>query len=227
MGIGRQPVYTSFDQVGTKREGVHKGGIKQQYILDDRGRRLLLSLYDGTSERIDELERLMHIPRWKIRHWASQLALTRQKEPFWTAEDEEYLARNLHRKSIADIAQTLGRTKTAVKVKAKRLGINKTIQEGYTMRGLCLALGCDHHKIEKWLKYGWIKGQRRQSERVSAQGGDIWFFTDSDVRSLVIAHPNEIDQRRCDWLWMVDLLAGGNNYGIGSLAKTYGEREKN
>lgn len=220
-----QQLYTTFEQVGQKRTGGHTGGVPQKYFLDDHGRRMLMNMYDGTPSTIDMLAQRIGAPRWKIKKWASELGLAAQRAPAWSAEEMAYLERNLHRKSLADIAKHLKRTKTAVKLKAKRLGVNKTTQDGYTMRGLCLALGCDHHKVEKWIEKGWLHGRRRKSERVSAQGGDIWLFTDSDIRKLVIAHPNEIDPRRIEWIWMVDLLAGGDHYGIGTLAAENGKKE--
>lgn len=205
-----QPLMT-IEQIGTKRTGIHSGGRAQKYVLTEHGRRLLLAKYDGSTSSIDELMRYFPgYPRHVIRKWGAQMGLARQKEPRWTEEDEAYLERNLHRKSLADIAKYLKRTQTAVKLKAKRIGVNKT-QEGYTMRGLCLGLGCDHHKVEKWLERGWIKGKRRHSER--SADVDIWLFIDSAIRELVVNHPLEIDPRRCDWLWMVELLAGD----LGSL----------
>ena len=208
-----------LEQVGAKRTGVHTGGIKQKYVLNDHGRQMLVNTYDGTSECITLLAQRIGVPRWTVKRWASDLGLARQKEPFWTEQDEEYLKKNLHRSSLGDIAKHLHRTKVAVRLKAKRLGVNKTAQEGYTMRGLCMALGCNHHKVKQWIDCGWLKGRRRKTERVDGQGGDVWLFVDRNIREFVIAHPNEIDQRRIDWLWMVDLLAGGDYHGIGVLSK--------
>ena len=45
------------EQVGARREGVHKGGIRQRYSLDEPGRRLLLACYDGRSATITDLAR--------------------------------------------------------------------------------------------------------------------------------------------------------------------------
>ncbi len=204
----------AIEQIGIKRTGIHSGGRPQKYVLNEQGRRLILAKYDGSSETIDEL---MHYfpgyPRHVIRKWGSDLGLARQKEPRWTEEDEAYVERNLHRKSIADIAKHLGRTQTAVKLKAKRIGVNKCGQEGYTMRGLCMGLGCNHHAVARWLERGWIKGRRRQTERPDR---DVWLFTDQDIRQFVKQHPQEIDPRRADWLWLVDVLVGG--IGLGALA---------
>ena len=148
------------------------------------------------------------------------MGLANQKEPPWSEEEVQYLEKYLHRMSLADIAKRLGRTKVAVQLKAKRLGLNKCHQEGYTMRGLCLGLGCDHHKVEKWLAKGWINGTRRKTERKAVQGGDVWLFTNSAIRKLVRYHPEEIDLRRVDKYWFLDVIMGGYD-GIGELGLEY------
>lgn len=204
---------TPFEKIGARRRS---GGIPQKYILDEPGRRLLLAKYDGRSETIDELAQLLCVPRWKVMRWGRDLGLARQSEPRWSAEDIAYLERHLHKKSLASIAKTLGRTQTAVRLKVKKLGVNKCLQEGYTMSALCLAFGCDHHKIKKWIEAGWLKGHRRQTQRLQVQGGDVWLFYDQDIRKLIVDHPQEIDPRRADWLWLVDVLVGGAN-GLGAL----------
>jgi hypothetical protein len=133
-----------FEEVGAKRVGKHRGGIRQKYVLSEHGRQLLLNMYDGTPACIDLLVQRVGAPRWKIKKWASELGLARQKEPRWTEQDEDHLRRNLHRSSLADIAKYLHRTKTAV--------------------------GCDHHKVQKWIERGWLTGRRRKSERTTSQG---------------------------------------------------------
>jgi hypothetical protein len=201
----------SFEEVGKRRSGSHRGGLHQRYILDEPGRRLLLARYDGTTATLDDLMR-MHfttrgIPRWKVKQWAQQLGLSRQKEPPWTPDEIAYLEQYLHRVKLAEIAAHLGRTTIAVQLKAKRLGLRKT-GEGYTMRGLCLGLGVDHRAVTRWIEAGWLKGTRRQSERVTR---DIWYFSDQAIRALVREHPSEIDPRRVDWLWLVDVLLDCGN----------------
>src|SRR5690242_19024617 len=115
--------------------------------------------------------------------WARGLGLTRRKEPPWTPEEEDYLQRYIHKTSVAAIAKHLGRTQTAVKSKAMRLGACKT-QEVYTMTGLCQGLGCDEKTVKKWIERGWLRGQRRKTERTDVQG-DIWYFSDAAIRELV------------------------------------------
>ncbi len=179
--------------------------MKRRYVLDEPRRRLLMARYDGRTQTITELQQRLHVPRWKVRHWAAELGLARQKEPIWSDDEIAYLEANLHRQSIAKIARRLGRSPTAVRLKAKRLGIRKS-GEGYTMTSLCVALGVDHHKVEHWIAAGWLKGTRRQTERQAIQGGDMWLFTDAAIRKLVRDHPAEIDPRRVEWIWLVDVL---------------------
>lgn len=194
----------------------HNAGSPQKYFLDDRKRRLFFAYYDGTSAQTDRLIDLLGVPRWRVQRWANELGLTTPRQPLWTIEEEEYIEKNLHKKSITAIAKHLKRTRTAVRLRAKRLGVNKT-SEGYTMVGLCQALGCDHKKAESWVTHGLLVGKRRMTERNSGADGDTWLFTDTDIRKFVIAHPLEIDHRRIEWPWMVDLLAGKNNGGIGRI----------
>jgi hypothetical protein len=196
-----------LEQIGARRATLpgHTGGRRQRYYLDDAGRKLVLALYDGSSSRITELAERLHVPRHTVKKWGRELGLARQKEPPWTETEILYLESHLCKESVASIARTLGRTSVAVRLKARRIGINK-IGQGHTMRGLELALGVDHHKIERWIKEGWLVGARRETERAH---NDFWYFSDADIRAFVLAHPLEIDQRRMDWLYMVDLLSGG------------------
>lgn len=196
--------------IGAKREGQHAGGTKQRYILDDRGRRLIMERYDGRHETVVELTHLLRVPNWRLHRWAIEmgLALPRRKQPAWTDVEIHYLEKHMATDSLAAIAAHLGRTKTSVQVKAKRIGVNKQGAE-YTLRGLCASLGCDHHKVERWLAKGWLHGVRRGSERTEANGGDMWLFTHANIRRFVTEYPEEIDPRRVDWLWIVDLLTGG------------------
>ena len=195
----------TIDEIGQRRVGAHRGGIAQKWTLDTPRRRLILARYDGRSETITELADCLQVPRYVVKKWGRQLGLARQKEARWTDEELDYLEHAHGRVGTAQIARHLGRTQTAVKLKMKRLGLRKS-GEGYTMRGLCAGLGCDHHKALKWIENGWLRGARRHSERLDVQGGDMWYFSDAAIRDLVRNHPTEVDQRRVEWIWLVDVL---------------------
>lgn len=215
-----QQLDVNIAEVGARRK--HRGGRPQKYILDDRGRQLLIAKYDRSSAAIDELVQTLHVPRRTIIKWAQQLGLTKPKEGHWTEEEDTYIERNMHRSSVANIAKKLNRTKTAVTLRAHRLGINKCLQEGYTLSALCMAFGCSQAKVSRWIELGWLKGKRRHTERER----DVWYFTDHNVRHFVMHHPGEIDQHKVDFIWLIDVLTGDANTGLGSLARDYAKSEK-
>lgn len=208
MGIPIIPV----EQVGQPGH-IHN----QKYFLSDAGRRLLLDTYDGRTETVDMLTKHLQVPRWCVRRWAVQLGLSQPRKTAWTPEEERYLEANLHHMSVGRIAKKLGRTKVAVQRKAASLGISK-LGEGYTIHSLADALGCARQTVTLWVERGWLKGKRRQTERPD---NDIWYFSDAAVRKFIMQHPHEVDPRRADWLWLVDVLAGG----IGELPGHRGESE--
>jgi hypothetical protein len=160
--------------------------------------------YDSRTQTITQLAERFNFPRWVICRRAAELGVARCKEPFWSTADEAFLERNYPKRSIRFIAKKLGRTLTAVALKKKRLGITKTM-EGYTLRGVCEGLGVDHHKVERWIRMGWLKVRGRGVDRPQ---GDYKYFTETRLRNFIRSHPDEIDLRRVDRLWFIDLLAG-------------------
>lgn len=185
---------------------LHRSYKPSRWRITEYQRRLLLEQYDGRSETIDALMRhFSGVPRWRVKKWAAEMGLSNQKAPPWTPEELDYLTEHLGVMRVQKIAKHLGRTTTAVFVKSKRLGISRRLSEGYTMRGLCEGLGVDHHKVEKWLEHGWLRGTRLGTARSEWQG-DVWHFTDRAVYELVRDHPAEIDPRRVEWHWLVDIM---------------------
>lgn len=184
--------------------------MRRKYMLDEPGLQLLRAKYDGSSAAIDELARRFHMPRHAIKKFALKYGLTRHKDPPWTRGEMEYLETHLHKMPYRAIAEHLSRTETAIKLKAKRLGIRKS-GEGYTLRALLTGLGeTDHHKVKRWVKAGWLKAARRESDRTDRQGGDMWLFTENAIRLFVRDYPQEIDQRKVDWPWLVEILVGSS-----------------
>lgn len=202
-----------IEQVGARRTGSLRGGKPQKYVLDEPGRRLILATYDSSPGCVSELQRRLGVPRRVVLKWAHELGVARTNERRWTPEEIQYLEKHLHRTKLENIAKHLGRTKVAVKRKATKLGLRK-MTEGYTMTALCEGLGCLPGRAKLWIEKGWLKGSRRHTDRTT--NGDVWMFTDKAIRDFIIAHPGEINPRKMDWLWIVDILAGGRD-GIGNL----------
>ena len=93
-----------------------------------------------------------------------------------------------------------------VRLKAKRLGLRKH-GEGYTACSLAQALGVDPHWVLARIRTGQLRASHRHTDRTVAQGGDSWLITEEAVVSFLKRHPNEVDLRRIDSLWFMDLLS--------------------
>lgn len=185
-----------------------KGGPRRQYTVTEPGRARIRELYNGTSANIDILSAELIAPRYMIKKWAREEGLTRTRnDRRWTTEEEDYLELHLRKVSLKKIGAKLGRTPAAVKQHAYRLGISKCLTHGYTLSKLSVAVGYTRTKVERWVNNGWLKGVRRQTERTEGQS-DVWYFSNKEVRKFIKEHPLEIDGRRVDMVWLVDLLTG-------------------
>src|SRR3990172_5676463 len=139
---------------------------------------LLRRLYDPTVRgRSQEIAARLKVPRWAVNRRAAALGLSRPKDRPWSAEDEAYVEANFHHTSVKTLARKLGRSPTAVQLKAKRLGPRKD-DEGYTALSLAEALGVDPHWVLARLPSGKPPAPRRPPPRTAQQGGDSWLITD-------------------------------------------------
>lgn len=71
-------------------------------------------------------------------------------------------------------------------------------------------MGVDAKVVTGWITKGWLKAQRRGTDRTEAQGGDQWWIHRRDVRTFIIQNAAAVDLRKIvDKEWFVDLLANG------------------
>jgi hypothetical protein len=162
------------------------------------------AIYDSRPATITMLAREWGTPRWTVQKYAQDRGLARTKELDWSKSDEEYLSANMHRLAVATIARRLKRTRTGVKLKARRLGVRKH-GEGYTAQSIALAVGEDPHKVVGWIDQGLLKATRRHTDREN----DSYLILEKEVRRFIIENPSKINMRRVDGLWLIDLLANG------------------
>lgn len=109
---------------------------------------------------------------WSIRDKRKKLGLINkpnQRKSSWSQEDIDYIAEVWGQKTIPEIANKLGRSINAVKVKAVRLGYTgqKWCGEMMSARKVSELLGVDVHAItDRWIpKYGLRGKQKRLGER--------------------------------------------------------------
>lgn len=71
----------------------------------------------------------------------------------WTVDEIDYLKENVGFRRIKDIAETLGRTETAVTLKLKRLGIgtSRSVSGKVTSGELADLLGVDRNTVKWWI----------------------------------------------------------------------------
>jgi hypothetical protein len=207
---------------GAARTPGECGGRPQLYHwtpdLDDQLRRR----YDGRTETISALATRIGFPRWNVKRRALVLGLARSKEPRWTEEQDDWLRANLTRKPWRALAQHLGRTVVAVRVRAKRLALNKTAgDETFTCRAAAQILGADDHKVARWVERGLLAATRRGTDRVGGQNGDLWRITPAALRTFILRYPQEVDLRRVEGAgWkhtFLDVVAGRTDNGAGAF----------
>lgn len=178
----------------------------RKWVWTDTMDHVLRTMYDATVKgRPQEIADRLRVPRWAVNRRAALLGLSRPKEKPWSEQEESYLEGNFHRVSVKVMARKLGRSPTAVKLKAKRLGIRK-YGEGYTALSLAAALGVDPHWVLARIKSGKLRASHRHTDRTAQQGGDSWLITEAALLDFLAAYPYEIDLRKVDTLWFMDLI---------------------
>lgn len=162
---------------------------------------------------VRDLAKRLGLPRWKVtRHAINNGYVAKQKkEPDWT-EKELQILKNAAHLSLRRIQLRLKshgyhRTETGIFMKRKRMRYLKNLK-GQSMRSLALCFGVDAHTIKIYIKNGLLTGKKRGTDRTEAQGGDMWFIKDRDIRDFVINNVAVVDFRKIDKYWLVDLLAG-------------------
>ena len=101
-----------------------------------------------------------------------------------------------------------GRTVTAIHLKLKRMRF-KSDPNFYSAKGLADAFGIDSHVVTRWIRAGCLHAERRGTNRAYQQGGDIYLIRERDVRRFILEYPTEIDLRKVDQLWFLDMITNG------------------
>ncbi len=166
----------------------------------------------GNNE-VNELAKRMKLPRWKITRYAigkGWIAKSR-KEPDWTDQEINILSMSAHR-GLDTIQRNLKksgftRSITGIQIKRKRLRLLQNLN-GQSGCQLAECFGVDYKTISRWVRMGYLRSDRRGTNRTEAQGGDIFYIKDDWVRTFVLNYLDIIDFRKVDKWWIVDIIAG-------------------
>ena len=151
-------------------------------------------------------------PVHALRLRARQLGVAKTKERPWTARELSLLQKyswmsdvGIQRKFAAN---GYTRTAMAIHIKLKRMRYKQN-NDTYTAHGLSVAMGCDAKAVTRWINLGYLKGQRRGTERTAQQGGDMYVIFERDVREFLVSYPNLYDLGKVDKFWFLDLITQG------------------
>lgn len=176
--------------------------------------RLAYHLYlDHNNRRaIGGCAKKLGVPRWLVTRRGGTLGLARVKEPAWSAEEVSLLERwgHLTDAVIQRKLKAVGfqRSVNGIHLKLKRLRIKQNL-DGYSAWSLARAFGVDSHKVTNWIRRRMLRATLRGTDRTEIQGGDTFWITQSAVREFVFSYPDEVDLRKVEKWWFLDLVTNG------------------
>jgi hypothetical protein len=165
--------------------------------------------HSKTRSAIRDLANQIKIPYWAIKKRVRELGLARTKESPWSEAELSILARYAWMSDERIRLKLKGaghsRTITAIHLKLKRMRF-KSDPAFYSAKGLADALGIDPHAVTRWIRAGHLWPQLRGTRRTKQQGGDTYLIREKDLRRFILEHPTEIDLRKVDQLWFLDVI---------------------
>ena len=190
---------------------------RRKYVFTDQIDQFIREIYlshPGAKTRpgIRMLAKKVGIQHWALKKRARELGLARTKERPWSEPELEILARYAWmsderiRLKLKDAGYS--RSATGIHLKLRRMKF-KQDPSFYSASGLAEALGIDSHAVSRWIRSGHLKAKLRGTARGEKQNGDIYVIREKDVRRFILKHPTEIDLRKVDQLWFLDLLTSG------------------
>ena len=203
----------------TSRGERRNGGTlhRRKHIFSDQADQLIREAYlsprnvKGMSS-IHLLAKRLGMPHWALKKRARELGLARTKELPWSEAELAILSRYAwmsdERIRLKLKAAGYTRTVTGIHLKLKRMRF-KHDGSFYSACSLAQALGIDPHAVTRWIKSGHLKARLRGTARGPIQNGDTYAIQEKDVRQFILQHPTEIDLRKVDQLWFLDLITNG------------------
>ena len=169
----------------------------------------------GNGE-VRDLAKKLGLPRWKVsRHATAQGWIARRvKEKEWSEKEIAMLTHlaYLSPERIQARLKKAGfwRSISGIVQKRKRQRLSSNL-EGQSASKLADCLGIDMHTISKAIQAGKLRAIRRGTNRTDAQGGDTFYIKDKHIREYIINYVDEIDLRKVDKYWLIDVLSKKND----------------
>lgn len=167
---------------------------------------LLRLYYDGTTASTKRLVELIGASHQGVKQKAIKLNLTkRQIYKEWSVEENERLQKLTPTLSPKRIGDLLNRTESAVRIQQQRLKFSPNHRDWFTAQDLETLFNVHFQTASRWLESGILKARRYDSP----QGQ--WQITTKDLRDFVLKYPSELQGRKVDMVFLVDLLTSHAN----------------
>lgn len=164
----------------------------------------------GNGE-VRDLALRLKLPYWKVKkHAANQGYVAIQKrEPDWSPKELKILehSAHLHPSNIRKNLKKAGfiRSEAGIILKRRRLNILKNLH-GQSATNLAQCFGVDTKVVTGWIQKGYLQAGHRGTVRTVAQGGDIYFIKDKQIRNFILNYPEFVDLRKVDKFWFINVL---------------------
>lgn len=152
---------------------------------------IMIQLY-GKAPWVELLERLPGRTKVALVGRAVILGCQAEKEPYWTPQEERFVREAFGHQTLAAMAQHLGRTETAVKLKAKRLGLRHRQRRALTPSQIGRIMRICPKTVKWWIRRKWLKARVAPTNELTIHLVEI-----EDLVACLKAHPDRWDARRC------------------------------
>lgn len=123
----------------------------------------------------------------------------RRQEP-WSAEEDAYMEQFYGKISSDSIVKRLGRTKEAIRTRAKHLNLGRQSQDHLRIPDLALIFGVERGKFEHLLYTGQMDGRK------TAFGQGEWLIEPKAVVKFIKKRPLFFDLKKVDQILFFDLI---------------------
>lgn len=224
-GRSAKSIYQKAGDEGIRSPQSKRGGKRERWTTNDQIDRLILQTYGRARSPRDvaRLAQTLRRPSWWVSKRARTLGLVspRFKETPWTPAEIEIVSENAHRvpSYLKAALKRAGftRSETAIVVKLKRLGADRTDPNNYTATGLAGVLGVDPHRITDWITKGWLKAKRRGND--APEDRDHWWISRRDAARFIVENVHAINFAKVDKHWLVDLLTHEGRAGANAMSE--------
>ena len=168
------------------------------------------------NDPVRRLAERLDLPRWKVTRTAIRLGLiaTQKKELNWSPEELKILESHAHKcpEVIQQHLKKAGykRSVTGIILKRKRLRLLQNLK-GQSATSLAECFGVDMKTVQRWIRQGLIKTNKRELNRTKQQGGNAYYIKDRWVRDFIVKYPELIDLRKVEKHWFIDILGTLND----------------